>query len=145
MELNLYKCSDGDNVINKTLKDKFTVNINLKRDVNIISPRLIIRNTDAININAFNYCQIEELNRFYFIRSINNMGGNLWEVICECDVLETYKADIMSSNARYYRNLKTGDYVQGNIDFSEVKKISEHASDKGLGDDTAIILTTVGA
>lgn len=145
MNLNLFKTDDSDNVINKTLTNKLNITINLKRDVDIISPRLIIRNTQAININAFNYCQIEELNRFYFIRSINNMGGNLWEVICECDVLETYKTDIISSRARYYRNLKTGDYVQGNIDFSEVKKISEHASDKGLGDGTAIILTTVGA
>lgn len=145
MNLNLFKTDDSDNVINKTLTNKLNITINLKRDVDIISPRLIIRNTEAININAFNYCQIEELNRFYFIRSINNMGGNLWEVICECDVLETYKTDIISSRARYYRNLKTGDYVQGNIDFSEVKKISEHASDKGLGDGTAIILTTVGA
>lgn len=145
MNLNLFKTDDSDNVINKTLTNKLNITINLKRDVDIISPRLIIRNTQAININAFNYCQIEELNRFYFIRSINNMGGNLWEVICECDVLETYKTDIISSRARYYRNLKTGDYVQGNIDFSEVRKISEHTSDKGLGDGTAIILTTVGA
>ena len=145
MNLNLFKTNDSDNVINKTLTNKLNITINLKRDVDIISPRLIIRDTQAININAFNYCQIEELNRFYFIRSINNMGGNLWEVICECDVLETYKTDIISSRARYYRNLKTGDYVQGNIDFSEVMKISEHTSDKGLGDGTAIILTTVGA
>lgn len=145
MNLNLFKTDDSDNVINKTLTNKLNITINLKRDVDIISPHLIIRDTQAININAFNYCQIEELNRFYFIRSINNMGGNLWEVICECDVLETYKSDIMASNARYYRNLKTGDYVQSNIDFSEVRKISEHTSDKGLGDGTAIILTTVGA
>lgn len=145
MILNLYKTNDGDNVINKSITNKLAININLKRDVDIISPRLVIRDSASININAFNYCQIQELERFYFIRSINNLGGNLWEVICECDVLETYKSDILASNARYYRKLKTGDYVQGNIDFSEVKKISEHASDKGLGDDTAIILTTVGA
>ena len=145
MILNLFKTNDSDNVINKTITNKLAININLKRDIDVISPRLVIRDSASININAFNYCQIQELDRFYFIRSINNLGGNLWEVICECDVLETYKADIMASNARYYRKLKTGDYVQGNINFSEVKKISEHASDKGLGDGTAIILTTVGA
>lgn len=144
MNLNLFKTNDSDNVINKTLTNKLNITINIKRDVDIISPRLIIRDTQAININAFNYCQIEELNRFYFIRSINNMGGNLWEVICECDVLETYKADIMASNARYYRNLKTGDYVQGNIDFSTLKTITKHVSSKGFEDGTAIIMTTIG-
>ena len=145
MELNLYKCSDGDNVINKTLTEKLTININLKRDVDIINPVLILRGNASLVIQGFNYCRIPALNRNYFIRDITNISADLWSVNCECDVIETYKADIMASNARYYRNLKTGDYVQGNIDFSEVKQISEHASDKGLGDDTAIILTTVGA
>lgn len=144
MILNLYKTNDSDNVINKTITNKLTISINLKRDVDIISPRLIIRDSASININAFNYCQIEELNRFYFIRSINNMGGNLWEVICECDVLETYKSDILASNARYYRNIKTGDYVQGNIDISALKTITKHVSSKGFEDGTAIIMTTIG-
>lgn len=144
MILNLYKTNDSDNVINKTITNKLTININLKRDVDIISPRLIIRDSSTININAFNYCQIEELDRFYFIRSINNLGGNLWEVICECDVLETYKNDILASNARYYRNIKTGDYVQGNINFSTLKTITKHVSSKGFEDGAAIIMATIG-
>lgn len=144
MILNLYKTNDSDNVINKTITNKLNININLKRDIDVISPRLIIRDTQAININAFNYCQIEELNRFYFIRSINNMGGNLWEVICECDVLETYKADIISSRARYYRNIRNGDYYQGTIDTSSLKTISKHISNKGFEEGTALILTTIG-
>ena len=144
MILNLYKTNDSDNVINKTITNKLTININLKRDIDVISPRLIIRDTQAININAFNYCQIEELNRFYFIRSINNMGGNLWEVICECDVLETYKADIISSRARYYRNIRNGDYYHGTIDTSSLKTISKHISNKGFEEGTALILTTIG-
>ena len=144
MILNLFKTNDSDNVINKTITNKLTININLKRDIDVISPRLVIRDSASININAFNYCQIEELNRFYFIRSINNIGGNLWEVICECDVLETYKSDILASNARYYRKLKTGDYFQGNIDFSTLKTITKHVSNKGFEDGTAIIMTTIG-
>ena len=144
MILNLYKTNDSDNVINKTITNKLAININLKRDVDIISPRLVIRDSASININAFNYCQIQELGRFYFIRSINNLGGNLWEVICECDVLETYKADIISSRARYYRNIRNGDYYQGTIDTSSLKTISKHISNKGFEEGTALILTTIG-
>ncbi|NBK98310.1 MAG: hypothetical protein EOM50_09855 [Erysipelotrichia bacterium] len=144
MILNLFKTNDSDNVINKTITNKLAININLKRDIDVISPRLVIRDSASININAFNYCQIEELNRFYFIRSINNMGGNLWEVICECDVLETYKADIISSRARYYRNIRNGDYYQGTIDTSSLKTISKHISNKGFEEGTALILTTIG-
>ena len=144
MILNLYKTNDSDNVINKTITNKLAININLKRDIDVISPRIIIRDTQAININAFNYCQIQELDRFYFIRSINSLGGNLWEVICECDVLETYKADIISSRARYYRNIRNGDYYQGTIDTSSLKTISKHISNKGFEEGTALILTTIG-
>ena len=79
MILNLYKTNDSDNVINKTITNKLAININLKRDIDVISPRLVIRDSASININAFNYCQIQELGRFYFIRSINNLGGNLWK------------------------------------------------------------------
>lgn len=144
MILNLYKTNDSDNVINKTITNKLAININLKRDIDVISPRLVIRDSASININAFNYCQIQELGRFYFIRSINNLGGNLWEVICECDVLETYKADIISSRARYYRNIRNGDYYQGTIDTSSLKTISKHISNKGFEEGTALILTTIG-
>ncbi|MHC5924263.1 hypothetical protein ACYT6T_10870, partial [Streptococcus pyogenes] len=63
MILNLYKTNDGDNVINKSITNKLAININLKRDVDIISPRLVIRDSASININAFNYCQIQELDR----------------------------------------------------------------------------------
>lgn len=144
MILNLYKTNDGDNVINKSITNKLAISINLKRDVDIISPHLVIRDSASININAFNYCQIQELERFYFIRSINNLGGNLWEVICECDVLETYKTDIISSRARYYRNIRNGDYYQGTIDTSSIKTISKHSSNKGFEEGTALILTTIG-
>lgn len=144
MILNLYKTNDSDNVINKTITNKLAININLKRDIDVISPHLVIRDSASININTFNYCQIQELGRFYFIRSINNLGGNLWEVICECDVLETYKADIISSRARYYRNIRNGDYYQGTIDTSSLKTISKHISNKGFEEGTALILTTIG-
>jgi hypothetical protein len=42
MELKLYAVNDGKNVINKTMTLKTTMEINLKRDVDIINPRLIL-------------------------------------------------------------------------------------------------------
>lgn len=144
MELKLYVVEDGDNVLNKTLSDELIIQINLKRDVNLFTPSLIIRDNSAININKFNYCVIPVLNRNYFIRTINNIGNDLWRLDCECDALETYKDDILKSNARLTRNIRTGDYYSTNIDNSITKSIVTYNSDKGLGDGVSMVLTTVG-
>ena len=145
MELNLYKCSDGDNVINKTLTDKFTVNINLKRDVNITAPQIILLNDNGAFFNAFNYAEIPELGRFYFIDSVTSLNNKMESLLLRCDVLETYKADILASKARFMRGLKTGDYIAANIDYSVIKTITKIESNSGFTGNPTMILTSVGA
>ena len=144
MELNLYKCSDGDNVINKTLTEKLTINITLKRGIDISSPVLILRDSETLNIKGFNYCVIPDLGRSYFIRNIANISANLWQVSCECDVVETYKADILSSVARYRRQIKQGDYLEVAIDSTYLKTITKHLSNVSVDGESSIVLSTVG-
>ena len=145
MELNLYKCSDGDNVINKTLKDKFTVNINLKRDVNITAPQIILINDNGAFFNQYNYAEIPELGRFYFIDSVISLNSKMVSLALRCDVLETYKADVLASKARFMRRLKTGDYIAANIDYSVIKTITKIESNSGFTGNPTMILTSVGA
>lgn len=145
MELNLYKCSDGDNVINKTLTDKFTVNINLKRDVNISAPQIILLNDNGAFFNVFNYAEIPELGRFYFIDSVTSLNNKMESLLLRCDVLETYKADVLSSNARFNRQLKSGDYINANLDYSVIKTVSTFDSSAGFDNGKTMILTSVGA
>ena len=145
MELNLYKCSDGDNVINKTLTDKFTVNITLKRDVNISAPQIILLNDNGAFFNVFNYAEIPELGRFYFIDSVTSLNSKMESLSLRCDVLETYKADVLASKARFMRGLKTGDYIAANIDYSVIKTITKIESNSGFTGNPTMILTSVGA
>ena len=145
MELNLYKCSDGDNVINKTLTDKLTVNINLKRDVNISSPQIILLNDNGAFFNQYNYAEIPELGRFYFIDSVTSLNNKMESLALRCDVLETYKADVLASKARFMRGLKTGDYIAANIDYSVIKTITKIESNSGFTGNPTMILTSVGA
>ena len=145
MELNLYKCSDGDNVINKTLKDKFTVNINLKRDVNITAPQIILINDNGAFFNQYNYAEIPKLGRFYFIDSVISLNSKMESLALRCDVLETYKADVLASKARFMRRLKTGDYIAANIDYSVIKTITKIESNSGFTGNPTMILTSVGA
>lgn len=144
MELKLYTVNDGDNVINKTMTLKTTMEINLKRDVDIINPRLILIPNLTTGFDGINYAEIPALNRFYFVDSITNISSTLWQLDLSCDVLETYKADILASKARLYRNLKAGDYFNTALESSHLTTVAKYASNKGISDSETLIMTTVG-
>ena len=144
MELKLYAVNDGKNVINKTMTLKTTMEINLKRDVDIINPRLILIPNLTTGFSGINYAEIPELNRFYFVDSITNISSTLWQLDLSCDVLETYKADILASKARFYRNLKAGDYFDTALESSHITTVAKYTSNKGISDSETLILTTVG-
>ena len=144
MELKLYAVNDGKNVINKTMTLKTTMEINLKRDVDIINPRLILIPNLPTGFSGINYAEIPELNRFYFVDSITNISSTLWQLDLSCDVLETYKADILASKARFYRNLKAGDYFDTALESSHITTVAKYTSNKGISDSETLIMTTVG-
>ena len=144
MRLQLYTVNDGKNVINKTRVLKTTIDINLKRDVDIINPRLILIPNLPTGFSGINYAYITELNRFYFVDSITNISAKLWQLDLSCDVLETYKADILASKARLYRNLKAGDYFDTALESSHITTVAKYASNKGISDSETLIMTTVG-
>ena len=145
MELKLYAVNDGENVINKTMTLKTTMEINLKRDVDIINPRLILIPNLPTGFSGINYAEIPDLNRFYFVDGITNISATLWQLDLSCDVLETYKADILASKARLYRNLKVGDYFDTALESSHITTVAKYTSNKGISDSETLIMTTVGA
>ena len=144
MELKLYAVNDGKNVINKTMTLKTTMEINLKRDFDIINPRLILIPNLPTGFSGINYAEIPELNRFYFVDSITNISATLWQLELSCDVLETYKADILASKARLYRNMKAGDYFDTALESSHITTVAKYLSNKGISDSETLIMTTVG-
>ena len=144
MELKLYTVNDGDNVINKTMTLKDTMEINLKRDVDIINPRLILIPNLPTGFSGINYAEIPLLNRFYFVDSITNISNTLWQLDLSCDVLETYKSDILASKARLYRNLKAGDYFNTALESSHLTTVAKYVSNKGISNSETLIITTVG-
>lgn len=138
MELILYKTDDNPNVINKVLTDPLTMNINLKNDVNIINPELVLNG----DYRGYNYAHIPELNRFYFINSMEQLNFRLVKIALECDVLETYKADILNGSGTVTRDIKQGDYGLVSAD-SSINIISTHKSDTILELGNNIVLTTL--
>lgn len=140
IDLILYSINDGDNVINKSLVNGVTVPINLKNNFDIINPEIVLNG----DYRGFNYAHIPSLNRFYVITNIEQLNLRLVKLVMSCDVLETYKDDILNSNAEYMRNIKNGDYVQFSTDSSALTSVSKHLSNVTMIEENNLIITTIG-
>ena len=141
MQLILYKTNDANRVINKTLLTPKSLTINLKRDTDIIRPIILLSKTD-IDFKQYNYAKIVELNRYYFISHIESVNNLIDKLYLECDVLETYKQDIINSVSTYTADAKTGDnnIVSASSDINIKDKL---LSDITLDNDSSIVITTL--
>lgn len=142
MELRLYKTTDDDNVINKDLEFIKSMDINLKDTTDVSNPNLRLKlNID--DIGTFNYAEINTFNRKYFMRDIQNLNNDIWLVVLECDVLETFKDDILNSNAQYLREIRTGDYQDINSEMDIRKDVYKYISDTRISKGSDMILSVI--
>lgn len=145
MLLILYRTESGANVINKTLEDAVNIEITVRNDFDIINPQLKLSKIDGVNFQNYNYCHIPELNRYYFINSVLAVNAEIFNFECECDVLESYKDDILLSNARFNRSIKTGDYLNAELNQNVKADILTYQSNKTFTGEPTLILSTVGS
>ena len=140
IDLILYSINDGDNVINKNLVNGVTIPIQLKQGFDIINPDIVLNG----DYRGFNYAHIPSLNRFYFINNVEQLNLRLVKLNMTCDVLETYKADILNSNARFKRNIKTGDFENISIDYSNKTTSVKHVSNGTPLEGETMIIAVLG-
>ena len=143
MQLYLYKTRDSNRVLNKTLTNESLLNINLKRDTDIVRPTIQLMKVAGMDFKQFNYAHIPELNRFYFINHIESVNNSVDKLYLECDVLETYKADILASEMTYTATARAGDNIitDANTGVNINTTINSNIT---LDDGESIVLTTVG-
>ena len=144
MELQLFTITDSDNVVNKTLGLVHSENINLKRDVDIISPEIILKESDILKFDIFNYAYIPVLKRYYFIRNIERINNSMVILRLHCDVLFTYSARFLNIPCVYSSEVKNGDkgYIS-NFNNSEFKTTDYESNVEFNKDDSSLILTTI--
>lgn len=140
MKMYLYHVNDAENVINKTLVNGLEIDINLKASVDIVNPEIVLNG----DFRGYNYAHLPDLNRYYFIDKIEQLNLKLVKLNLSCDVLETYKADILNSNARFKRNIKNGDYQNISIDYSNQTISTNYNSDGVPMDGNTMIISTIG-
>lgn len=126
MILTLYKCLDGDNVINKTLTNPTPLNIVLKKNVDLNNIELVLSGVSGLQDGEYNYFHISDIDKYYFIRSIRVLNNDSVRVIGEVDVLETYKDDILNSESSFKRKIELGDY--GSVDVIETGRFTNDES-----------------
>lgn len=145
MKITFYSTIDSENVINKTLVKGVTIPIKLKRDVDILSPVLVLTNTTGVDYRKYNYCFIDALNRFYFIRTVRQINGFLFHLELSCDVLETYKDKILLSKARFKRKVLSGDYYNAHIDNGVKQTVNTYKGNVTISlNNQNYILTSMG-
>ena len=143
MELRLYKTTDDDNVINKDLEFVKAMNINLKDSTDVSNPDLRLKlNID--DIGTFNYAEIETFNRKYFMRDIQNINNDIWLVRLECDVLETFKDEILNSYGDITKSISSGDYQDVPIRNNVTKEFMKYDSDVELVSKPVKIMSAIG-
>lgn len=103
--VDLYNNESPVEKIGKNLTNSHTISdVLLKRDTSILRPVLVVNSVQ--DIYTYNYMYISEFSRYYFIDDIRSVHDNIWEISAHVDVLETYKADILSNTAVLRRQEK---------------------------------------
>lgn len=80
------------------LQNKFVITGSLRNNCSIINPSIIIEDFDvngAFDIRDYNYCYISKFKRYYYIEDIISICTGLWEIELECDVLMSFKTEIL--------------------------------------------------
>lgn len=91
--LELYKVLNQSNEINKTLNNAIVINGVFRSEFDAINVVIEIET----NNYDFNYVYIQQLNKYYFVNNITHVNAKIVRLLLHCDVLMTYKQDILGS------------------------------------------------
>ena len=114
INMRIYRVTDENNKLNKTLGSYMTVNGTLKNETDIINPEIILEVSNSVitsssdTFTTRNYIYIPSLSRYYFITDMTIVQSNLVRIRCHIDVLMTYNSQIkamkgvMARQENYY-------------------------------------------
>ena len=141
MIITLFNVTDSQDTVNKTLSNGFDIEVKLKGDFNIVNPDVVLL-LDGFDIRNYNYVSIPEFGRFYFIDTVTNLNRRMYRLVCSCDVLQTYGAEVMAAIGTYQRDIKPGDYMPVSADLSKYE-FNNYNSTVDLIPGSSILMSTV--
>ena len=91
--LELYKVTNQPNELTKTLNNAVIVNGSFRSEIDSMDVIVEIES----NTYDFNYVYIPSLNKYYFLQNLVHVNAKIIRMQLHCDVLMTYKDDILAS------------------------------------------------
>jgi hypothetical protein len=108
MQIKLYNTKSERNRLTKVLNNEVTLIGNLERACDIVNP-IIVLGYDA-TLATKNYVYIADYGRYYFISNIV-FDDETMIIYMHCDVLMSFRADILASIARVIRSASNYDLM----------------------------------
>ena len=102
MNLTLYKTKSTNNTLSKELTTIKSVTFKFKDNASIITPKIELL-YDESYINA-NYVYVPYFNRYYYITNKTVEPGARIVIDCKCDVLMSFKDDILKCSGIVKKN-----------------------------------------
>lgn len=98
------KCTSDMDVIGKNWDEEHTLTVEgkLMFDQDMLTPKFVLE-ADTL---AYNYCYIPDFGRFYYVTKQLIKTGSLTEIHLQCDVLQSWKTQILSNKAVLERSAK---------------------------------------
>lgn len=117
------KCTSDMDVIGKSWdeEDELTVEGKLMFDQDMLTPKFVLHT----NTLAYNYCYIPDFGRFYYVTKQLIKTGNETEIHLQCDVLQSWKTQILSNKAVIERsadNSNVNVYFSDNMYWTQANK-----------------------
>lgn len=139
MNVTFFKMPDDDRKINKTLSGGVTLDCDIRADIDIYDPVLLIRAWDG----GYNYIQWN--GRFYFITGVTYVARNTWEITTHIDVLMTYRDIILNADCLISQSSDVSPYYDGGDYESLLTFESEHyLSDVTVDNAETTVLVVIG-
>lgn len=111
MNILLYKTTNANNDLNKTISDKVELVGALRDASSIIAPSILIQS----NPIGYNYAYIPEFGRYYYIKNITAFRKGAYIVDLKCDVLMSFKDEILNMSGIVSRLTTGSPYVQRDV------------------------------
>lgn len=143
--MNVVMCKTDNplNHINKTFYDLTNMVLKLKSDFDIYNPSIVISGVVS-DLEEFNYFKFTDLERYYYVRDTEIINNKLLKFNLVCDVLETYKPDILNSTAILKRKLKPDDVQTIDILTSNGFDVEKVDSNVTLNEERVNVMAVLG-
>ena len=134
MDINFYKNKSAPNIIPKALEYKFTAGATLKNNTSVMNPIITVNLAEYNLVIQSNYIYITKFKRYYYIDDITIVNA-LIEISMTCDVLESFKKDILNSTQIISRQEKKKNLsiIDNRLPMCSDVAITTHLPDK-MGD-----------